>query len=292
MESMGNRVGVRLLGSFGILSLSLLAGSQDLDSARNLYELTQFEESLKVLSAIPDKTAAVYELTGMNYFMNGEYKKATDALEKAVQKEPANSDYFMWLGRAYGRRAETSNPLSAIGHASKTHQYFERAVQLNPRNIEALNDLLEYYLEAPGFMGGGVEKAQAVINRISQVDPSEGHWAQSTLDEKHKEYGKAEQQLRRALELAPSQVSRFMDLARFLFKQGRYQEGEQNFARAEQMAPDNAKLLYVRADCYVKAGRNLDTARDLLQRYLKANVTPDDPPKADARRLLRQIQGG
>jgi len=210
----------------------------------------------------------------------------------ATAQVPANSDYFMWLGRAYGRRAETSNPLSAIGHASKTHQYFERAVQLNPRNIEALNDLLEYYLEAPGFMGGGAEKAQAVINRISQVDPSEGHWAQSTLDEKHKEYGKAEQQLRRALELAPSQVSRFMDLARFLFKQGRYQEGEQNFARAEQMAPDNAKLLYVRADCYVKAGRNLDTARDLLQRYLKANVTPDDPPKADARRLLRQIQGG
>jgi len=280
------------LGPFFGLSIPLLAGSSDLDRARNLYELTQFEESLKILGAVPTKTAPVYELMGRDYFMNGDYKKATDALEKAVQEDPGNSDYFMWLGRAYGRRAETSNPFSAVGHASKTHQYFERAVQLNPRNIEALNDLLEYDLEAPGFMGGGMEKAQAVINRISQVDPSEGHWAQSTMDEKRKEYGKAEQQLRRALELAPSQMSRFMDLAKFLFRQGRYQEGEQNFARAEQIAPNNAKLLYVRADCYVKAGRNLDTARELLQRYLNTTITPEDPPKADARKLLRQIQGG
>jgi Tfp pilus assembly protein PilF len=274
------------------LAVSLLAGSPELDRARNLYDLTQFEESLKILSAVSVKTAPVWELMGRNYFMNGDYKKSTDALEKAVEEDPSNSDYAMWLGRAYGRRAETSNPFSAIGHASKTRQYFERAVQLNPRNVEALNDLLEYCLEAPGFMGGGIEKAQAVINRISVVDPSEGHWAQSTLDEKRKEYGKAEQQLRRALELAPSQVNRFMDLAKFLFKQGRYQEGEQNFARAEQIAPENAKLLYVRAECYVKAGRNMDTAKDLLQRYLKATISPDDPPKADARKLLRQIQGG
>jgi tetratricopeptide (TPR) repeat protein len=146
-------------------------------------------------------------------------------------------------------------------------------------------------LEAPGIMGGGLDKAKSTIARISRVDPSEGHWAQSTLDEKRKEYSSAEAHLRRALELAPQQVGRFTDLARFLYKQGRYQEADQTFARAEQIAPDNVKLLYVRAESYVKSGRNLQIAKDLLQRYLKATISPEDPPKADAVKLLRKIEG-
>src|SRR3984893_18651569 len=156
----------------------LRSAPTDLDQARKYYDLTEFEDSLKVLHAIPERDAAVYELLGRDYFMLGEYKKATDA-------EPRNSDYVLWLGRAYGRRAETSNPFSAMGHASKARQYFERSVELNPKNIEALNDLLEYYLEAPRFMGGGMEKAKGRVAQISQADPGEGQWAQSKLDEKH-----------------------------------------------------------------------------------------------------------
>jgi len=262
------------------------------EQARKLYDLTEFEQSLKILQAIPQKNSEVYELVGRNYFMTGEYKRATEALEKAVAAEPHNSDYVLWLGRAYGRRAETSNPFSAMGHASKARQYFERAAELNPRNIEALNDLLEYYLEAPGFMGGGMEKARATVARISQADPAEGHWAQSKLDEKHKELASAEEQLRRALELSPNRVGRVIDLARFLARQGRFQESDQHFARAEQMAPDLPKLMYVRADVYIKSGRHLDLARDLLKRYLASTITPEDPPKAEARKLLRQIEGG
>jgi cytochrome c-type biogenesis protein CcmH/NrfG len=283
---------VRLAAILILLTPVLRGASADLDQARKYYDLTEFEESLKVLHAIPERDAAVYELLGRDYFMLGEYKKATDALENAVAAEPRNSDYVLWLGRAYGRRAETSNPFSAMGHASKARQYFERSVDLNPKNIEALNDLLEYYLEAPGFMGGGMEKAKATVARISQADPGEGQWAQSKMDEKHKEMASAEEHLRRALELNPQKAGRFIDLARFLAKQGRFQESDQNFARAERIAPDNPKLLYERADVYIKSGRNLDLAKNLLKQYLSARITPEDPPKADARKLLRQIEGG
>lgn len=267
------------------------AGGSELQRARQLYEITDYDGSLRILKSIPAKDGPVYALMGRDYLMSGDFKKASDMLEKAVAADPGNSDYVLWLGRAYGRRAETSNPFSAMGHASKARQYFERAVQLNPHNIEALNDLLEYYMEAPGIMGGGLDKAQATVDRIARVDPSEGHWAQSTLDERRKEFGNAEQQLRRALELAPQQVGRLTDLARFLYRQGRYQEADQTFARAEQIAPNSAKLMYVRAESYIKSGRNLKLAKDLLQRYLSATVGPEDPPKADARKLLRRIEG-
>lgn len=268
------------------------ASAADLEQALKLYRLTEYEQSLAILHVIPEKSAAVYELLGRNYYMMGEFKKATDSLERAESADPQNSQYALWLGRAYGRRAETSNPFSAVGHASKARQYFEKAVQLDPNSIEALNDLLEYYMEAPGFLGGGWEKAKATAARIAQVDPAEGHYAQAELAEKRKEMARAEEQLRHAIELAPHQVGRFIDLARLLAKQGRYQESDQSFARAEQLAPDSPKLMYARADVYIKSGRNLEVAKDLLTRYLSATITPDDPPKSDARKLLRQIQGG
>ncbi|HWB84237.1 MAG TPA: tetratricopeptide repeat protein [Bryobacteraceae bacterium] len=281
--------------SLGLLLCAVpvvFAGSSQLEQARQLYDTTNFEQSLKVLQAIPQKDAEVYALMGRNYYMESDYKRATDALEKAVAAEPTNSEYFMWLARGYGRRAETSSMFTAPGYASRARQYFEKSVQLDPRNLEAMNDLFEYYLDAPGFLGGGADKAAALSARIGKIDAAEGHWAQAKLAEKRKEYRSAEDQLRRAIDLAPHQVGRFIDLARFLSKQGRYQEADQSIARAEAIAPNSPQLIYAKADIYIQTGRNLDVAKDLLKRYLSLALSPDDPPRSDALRLLRQAQGG
>ena len=158
--------------------------------------------------------------------------------------------------------------------------------------MEALSDLLEYYLEAPGFMGGGLDKAVGVADRMASIDPVEGHCAQARLAEKKKEFGSAEQHLQRAAELAPHQASRLIDLARFLARQGRYRESDRSFSKAEKIAPNSPQLIYARADTYIEQGRNLAAARKLLQRYLEAQLTPDDPPRAAAEKLLKKASGG
>jgi Flp pilus assembly protein TadD len=280
------------LGTSFLLSAVLLAGgTPSLEQARKHYNHTEFEQSLKVLQAIPDKNAAVYELIGRNQYMKGEYKKATESLDKAMTLDPENAEIALWLGRAYGRRAETSGPFTAPGYASKAHQYFERSVRLNPANMEALSDLFEYYLEAPGFLGGGVDKAEKIARQIAEIDASEGYWAQARLAEKRKQLGSAEEQLRRAIEASPQRIGRFIDMARFLAKQGRFQEADQNIARAEQIAPNSPKLIFAKADLYVKNGRNLDVAKHLLKQYMSMSLSPEDPPRSDAAKLLKQIQG-
>jgi Flp pilus assembly protein TadD len=270
----------------------LAASSADLDQARKLYQLTDYDTSLKILQAIQPKDAPVHELIGRNQYMQGEYKKATESLEKAVAAEPGNSDYELWLGRAFGRRAETASPFTAPPNAKKARQHFEQAVQLNARNMEALSDLFEYYLEAPGFLGGGLDKAVGVADQMASLDPVEGHWAQARLAEKKKEFGSAEEHLQRAAEMAPKQASRLIDLARFLAKQGRYQESDQSFRKAEKIAPNSPQVIYARADTYIEQGRNLAAARKLLKRYLEAQLSPDDPPRADAEKLLKKASGG
>lgn len=258
--------------------------------AEDLYSRTEYDASLNLLDK-NSSDGAVNNLIGRNYFMTGDFKKAVDFFSKAVNIDPSNSNYALWLGRGWGRRAETSNPLLAPGYATKARQWLEKSVQLNNRNQEALSDLFDYYLEAPGFLGGGFDKAQRLAVQIANVDPAEGYFARARLAEHQREYETAESQLRHAIELAPLQVGRILDLAKFLAKQGRLQESDVLFNKAEQMAPNAPKVWYARADTLIKQKRNLPEARQLLQKYLEAQVTPDDPPKSDAERLLKQAGG-
>jgi tetratricopeptide (TPR) repeat protein len=286
------RVDSRLTRTFSILVLGatsvLIAAAADLAQARKLYSFTNYEAALKLLLPMPQKDGPTYLLIGQSYYGQGDFKKATENLEKAVAAEPRNSEYFLWLGRAYGRRAETSSPFTAPGYASKTRQHFEKSVELDDKNIEALNDLFEYYLEAPGFLGGGLDKATKMAERIAALNETEGYSARAKLAEKRKEFSGAEQQLRRAVELAPKQAGRLIDLARLLAKQGRFQESDQTFQAADKVEPNSPKVMFAKAETDIKNNRNLDSARKLLRQYLAAQLTPDDPPRAQAEKLLKQ----
>lgn len=271
--------------------LPSLYGQDDLQRARTLYDETDYAKSLSLLREIPKPAADVDGLMGQDYFMLGEYKKACDAFEKALALEPSNSVYAHWLGRSFGRRAEISSPLFAFGNASKARQYFERAVALDPNNQEALNDLFGYYLQAPGFLGGGYDKAEQIAKRIGRLNEAEGHFALAELADRRKQYDTAEEQLRRAIEAAPNQVGRVLDLAKYLAKRGRIEESEAAFAKAEALAPNSPKVSFARAHIYIEQRRNLDKARNLLVQYLHSDLTPDDPPRTQAERLLKQVEG-
>jgi len=272
-----------------LLTVSGLFAGGGWKRAEELYQKTDYKASLALLHGAPPSDASAYFLAGKNYFMLGEYKKATDAFQQAVALEPGNSEYVHWLGRTFGRRAETSNLFSAAMYASKARQYFERAVALDAANDEALNDLFDYYLQAPGFMGGGYDKAEEVAKRIAQRDEAEGHFAQAQLADKRKQFDSAEEQLRRAMELAPRQVGRVLDLAKYQAKRGRYQESEAQFDKAEKLAPNSPKVYFARAHTYIQQKRNLDRAKSLLIKYLHSELTPDDPPREQAEKLLRQV---
>jgi Flp pilus assembly protein TadD len=261
-----------------------------LTRAENLYWHTQYEASLALLDKNATDAPTMF-LIGRNYLMSGDFRRAADYFQKAVAAAPKNSDYMDWLGRAYGKRAESSNPLMAPMLASKARQAFERSVALDPRNAEALSDLFEYYLEAPGFLGGGYDKALVVANKIAAVNPAEGHFAKAQLARKHREFNDAEQHLRQAAALAPHQVGRLVDLARFLAEQGRTRESDAVFAQAQKVDPNAPKVWFARARTLIQQKRNVDEAKNLLQNYMRASVTADDPSKDDARQLLKQVGG-
>jgi Flp pilus assembly protein TadD len=283
---------IKMRGIVGFFAaLACLYGQDELKRGEDLYQKTDYKASIAAVHVLLPPNAAVFNLIGRDHFMLGEYKKATESFHKALALEPKNSVHAHWLGRAYGRRAETSLPFAAPMHASKARQYFEQAVSLDPTNDEALNDLFDYYLQAPGFLGGGFEKAQQVAAQIAKLNEAEGYFARAQLADKQKQFDTAEAQLRRAMELAPRQVGRIVDLARYLSKRGRYQESDAAFDKAQKVAPNEPKVIFARAHTYIEEKRNLDKAKNLLIQYLQSDLTPEDPPREHAEKLLKQVSG-
>ena len=268
-------------------------GIDALDRAQNLYDHTEYKEATTVLrQGSLENDARALALLGRCYFMQTDYKKATETLERAAALDPKSASVMLWLGRAYGRRAETSFPLAAIGLAGKARQALEKAVQLDPHSSEAVDDLFEYYLQAPGIVGGGLDKARGLMPLIAQNNPAEVHFATARIAEEQKQFDTAEAQLRRAIQLTPNKIGRRLDLAAFLAKRGRFDESEKVFDQAEQVAPGTPRILFERAKVYIDAKRNLELAKNLLNKYLGApNLTPDDPPRSEALLLLRKAQG-
>ncbi len=82
-----------------------------------------------------------------------------------------------------------------------------------------------------------------------------------------------------------------MDLARFVAKRGRLEESDQLFAKARKLGPDKPAVTFAQAQTDIENHRNLDQARQLLHSYLEASLTPDDPTRQDAEKLLKRAGG-
>ena len=273
---------------FVLLTLAVWGKLPEWDRAHDLYQRTEYTQALAILNQLPKQDADTLQLAGQCYLMQGDYKKAGDAFEKALALAPRSSELHRLMGSVYGRRAESGSVFTAAGNARKAHQYFEQAVQLDPSNREAVSNLFEYYLEAPGIMGGGLDKAENLIRHLTGLDTPAGHHALAQLEGKRKNYEAEEEQLRRAAELAPHQPGRLVDLAKFLSDRGRVKESDEKFAEAARIAPSNPELIFARAETYIQQKRNIVEARQLLERYMASPLTPDDPSRQEASTLLSQ----
>ena len=275
------------------ISASLSAAglpNPSLTRAEELYDRTEYRRAIDNLEALGTTQAASHLLLGKAYFMEGLYKQAADNLEKSAAQDSLNSDAYDWLGRAYGRLAERSTFLTALKYARKTVRAFEHAVELGPSNLEALSDVFEYYLQAPGMVGGGLDKAEAIARRFAALNEAEYHWACARLAEKRKDPAAAEREYRAAVKAAPNEVGRVLDLAAYLASCGRYGESDALFRSAAEQHPDSPKVLYARAAAYVQSRRKLNEAETLLERYLQVQTTPDDPTRREAAELMRSAQ--
>lgn len=151
-----------------------------------LVENEQWAEAWQFFSAAaakqPENALARFYL-GRITFAEGQYEAAATWFERAVALEEKNPDFHLWLGRAYGYQAQSAFVWRQLFLARKVRQQFEQAVKLDPDHVAARWDLMEYYLKAPGFLGGSWDKAKTQAREIEHRDPQEGRQAWQLIAE-------------------------------------------------------------------------------------------------------------
>jgi tetratricopeptide (TPR) repeat protein len=223
------------------------------------------------------KDAESYNLLCRAYFMTEDWDLGISACEQAVNLSPQTSSYYLWLGRLYGEKADRSGWLSAAGLAKKARAAFERAVQLDPNNVEARVDLGEFYAEAPPIIGGGKDKARQQAEALMSLNPAMGHWVLARIAEKDKDPAAAEREYRAEIEAGHSGVRGWVDLANFYLYAHRYDEMEQALAHTETAPIDHPESLMNAAGLLLRAKREYPLATRLLRRYLASRTCEEGP---------------
>jgi tetratricopeptide (TPR) repeat protein len=248
------------------------------------------DDALQILqsqTSRPIADAESYNLLCRAYFMLEEWDRAISACERAISLDPRNSQYFMWLGRVYGEKADRAGFFSAAGLAKKVRSSFERAVELDPRNWEARTDLAEFYLEAPGIVGGGKDKARAQAEAIQPLNPAMAHWVLARLAEKNNDAAGAEREYRAEIAASQSSARSWFDLAAFLRHTHRLDEMDEALRKLGSSPLDRPDALMDAASILLRADRDFPLAVTLLRRYLASPV--EAAPAFKAHDLLGRI---
>jgi len=233
---------------------------------------------------------------GLRHYAAEDYRKAQEAFEAALEEAPDSSKHNLWLGLAIGRRLQTMSAIRRLGAlplARKVKRQFDRAVDLDGANLEALDALLGFHLEAPPMVGGSKARAREIAELIRREDPVLGAVASAACHEAAGEFGDASGELVRARELAPDDIGPILAQAAFSARRGDHAASGELFELAFRLDGDNPSVWVTAARAWSEAeSRQLvERAAGLAKRYLQTpKPAANAEPYFEVRALLRKLQ--
>jgi tetratricopeptide (TPR) repeat protein len=216
-------------------------------------------------------------------------EKAIAAGEKAAALGPKNAQAFYWLGNAYGNRIGEVGMLSKMTMAPKLRDAFERAVKLDPALLDARSSLIEFYLQAPGAIGGGIDKARAQATAIAKYDRVKGLMAQARIAMHEKKTAEALKAYETAYGLKPDDPQLRLTLILFYQEAKRWKDAYTIARQWTVEEPKKAKPWYQIGRLAAESGQYLTEGEAALRTYLKLGRETGDPEPKHARYRLGQI---
>jgi tetratricopeptide (TPR) repeat protein len=279
-----------LIGALSLFLLPLAVAAQTPQALLAAGRVDQAEQTLEE-QIRTSPTAEGYNLLCRADFELDNWDAGIPACEKAVSMAPDNGLYHLWLGRIYGEKADRSGFLKAAGLAGKVRTEFERAVELSPNSWEARTDLAEFYLEAPGIVGGGKDKARAQAELLAPLNPAMAHWVKARIAEKNKDTVTAEQEYRAAIAASQGGARAWLNLAGFYRHTNRFDEMEQALRTMESSPLDHPAALVDGASMLLRTGfsRDYPLAIQFLRRYIASSSTVEEAPVFKAHYLLGEL---
>jgi tetratricopeptide (TPR) repeat protein len=261
-----------------------------LERAKGFYEAKKYtdaETTLKLISKNhPDYAEAQYYL-GRTALDQKKYDDAVDYFDEATKANPKAADYFSSLGDTYGTIAQNSSLFKQGLLAPKMKSAWEKAIALDSKNMSARLSLVQFYLQAPGFMGGSVDKAKETARQIIALKPAEGYQQMGNILNYEKRTEDAEKEYEKMAAADPAYnvalIGYYQNLKHY----------DKAFSFVENMLkkdPDDFAAIYQLGKTAALSGQKLELGERSLQKYLEHQPTKNEPPLSGANMRLAQIK--
>ncbi len=270
---------VFLAAAFAI-SASAQFGTESLSQADAALQGGEADKALVLLGSLPP-SAEAHNLKCRVFYSLEDWDSAAKECQKAVNGDAQSSENHLWLGRAFGQKAERASFLNAYSLAKKVRAEFEESARLNPRNVDALSDLGEFYYEAPGIIGGGTDKAEAIASRLEKIDPARAFELRAGIAKQIKDFDAAESNFKQAIAASEHPAFQWMNLASFYRQRERWPEMEaavQSGLTAAERDKQAGVALFDGSSVLSSSGKNLELATRMLEEYLAGSSKTEDGP--------------
>ena len=155
---------------------------------------------------------------------------------------------------------------------------------LDANNLAARGDLSEFYLEAPGFLGGDKNKARQQAEFLAQRDSAMASYIFARVEEKQGT-GKAEDEYKKAVAASRAPAHYWVELANFYRRTGRLNEMEAAINQSLAASHDGEVTEFDAANLLLHAGRNFPGAIQMLRHY-GSQTTAEEGPLFQANYML------
>jgi predicted Zn-dependent protease len=222
-----------------------------------------------------------------------QWDAAATACEQAARLDAENSDHHLWLGRALGEKASRASFLTAYSLAKRTRAEFEEAVRLNSANVQALSDLGDFYRQAPGVVGGGIDKAQGLVAQLDKVDSARADELRGRIAEQQKNFPAAESEFKKMVAAEAHPALGWSALAGFYFRRQSFDAMESavhSILGTAQHDKQAGAALYDGAGLLIEAHRDPALAAAMLDDYLAGPSKTEEAPAFVAHLRLARLK--
>jgi tetratricopeptide (TPR) repeat protein len=257
---------------FGLIAIAIAASASEAQSVEEgvaLFNARKFTEAKTALLPFGERDPIAAFHLGQILMESNDDGKAADWFEKAVKMNPKSAIYHDWLGRAYGRQAQSANKLKQPFLARKTKNAWETALALDPDNLDVRENLIAYYTQAPGFLGGSKDKARQMVVEIKKRNAYRGAIVGANLCGADNT-ACLEKELNELVAGYPDSTAPYVSLAAFYANQKQF---DKSFALLDQRLrakPDEPVLLYQVGRTASLSGQNLDRGEAALRAFIAA----------------------
>jgi tetratricopeptide (TPR) repeat protein len=241
-------------------------------------------ESFGLLSdqANNSENAESFFLKCKSSLKEGNADKAIEFGEKAVELNNKVAKYYQYLGNAYNMKIRKVPDFEKLIYATKLRDSWEKACQLDSKNLEVRKGLAYYYIVAPAFAGGNLEKAKVHATETLKLDPLSGHTLFTKIYLTEKDFASAEKSMETAFELYldfkkkhPSETSLFDEsilnsYGYQLIKEEKIEKALKYFKMNVKAFPDYYNVYDSLAELYMLKG-NKELALNYYEKALKLN---------------------